>query len=65
MLLAGAILTETTFSWPGMGTFLAERILYRDFTTVQGTIVFFAFLIVIVSLVIDIIYVYIDPRIRY
>jgi len=65
MMLAGAILTETTFSWPGMGTFLAERILYRDFTTVQGTIVFFAFLIVIVSLVIDIIYVYIDPRIRY
>jgi len=65
LLLAGAILTETTFSWPGMGTFLAERISYRDFTTVQGTIVFFAFLIVIVSLVIDIIYVYIDPRIRY
>ncbi|MBS7611466.1 ABC transporter permease [Candidatus Bathyarchaeota archaeon] len=64
-LLAGAILTETTFSWPGMGTFLTERILYRDFTTVQGTIVFFAFLVVLVSLIVDIIYVYIDPRIRY
>lgn len=65
LLLAGAILTETTFSWPGMGTFLADRMLYRDFTTVQGTIVFFALLIIIISLVIDIVYVYIDPRIRY
>lgn len=64
-LLAGAILTETTFSWPGMGTFLAERILYRDFTTVQGTIVFFALLVVLVSLIVDLLYVYIDPRIRY
>ncbi len=65
LLLAGAILTETTFSWPGMGTFLADRMFYRDFTTVQGTIVFFALLIIIISLVVDIIYVYIDPRIRY
>lgn len=65
LLLVGAILTETTYSWPGMGTFLAERILYRDFTTVQGTIVFFALLVVLVSLAVDIIYVYIDPRIRY
>jgi peptide/nickel transport system permease protein len=65
LLLAGAILTETTFSWPGIGTFLADRMLYRDFTTVQGTIVFFALLMIITSLVIDIIYVYIDPRIRY
>ncbi|MEM2739877.1 MAG: ABC transporter permease subunit, partial [Candidatus Bathyarchaeia archaeon] len=55
----------TTFSWPGMGTFLAERILYRDFTTVQGTIVFFALLVVLVSLIVDLLYVYIDPRIRY
>jgi len=65
MLLAGAVLTETTFSWPGMGTFLFERIGLRDFTTVQGTIVFFALLVIAISLVIDIIYVYIDPRIRY
>jgi peptide/nickel transport system permease protein len=65
LLLAGAVLTETTFSWPGMGTFLAERIFYRDYTTVQGTIVFFALLVVSVSLIIDILYAYIDPRIRY
>ncbi|HID90967.1 TPA: ABC transporter permease [Candidatus Bathyarchaeota archaeon] len=65
LLLAGAVLTETTFSWPGVGTFLVERILYRDFTTVQGTIVFFAVLITAVSLIVDIIYAYIDPRIRF
>ena len=65
LLLAGAVLTETTFSWPGMGYFLYERISYRDFTTIQGTIVFIATLIVLISLIVDIIYVYIDPRIRY
>jgi len=64
-LLGGAVLTETTFSWMGMGRFLFERISYRDFTTVQGTIVFFALFIVIISLIVDVIYVYIDPRIRY
>jgi peptide/nickel transport system permease protein len=64
-LLAGAVLTETTFSWPGLGTFLSARVLARDFTTVQGTIVFFAVLVVLVSLAVDLIYVTIDPRIRY
>ncbi len=65
LLLAGAILTETTFSWPGLGTFLMERIEYRDYTTVQGTIVFYAVLVAVVSLLVDIVYAYIDPRIRY
>ena len=65
IMLAGAILTETTFSWPGMGLFLTKRIFERDFTTVQGAIVFFGLFVVIISLVVDIIYVYIDPRIRY
>ncbi|MCD6457353.1 MAG: ABC transporter permease [Thermoproteales archaeon] len=65
ILLAGAVLTETTFSWPGMGTFLMERIEYRDYTTVQGTIVFFALLVSLVSLAVDVVYALIDPRIRY
>jgi len=65
ILLAGAVLTETTFSWPGMGTFLMERIEYRDYTTVQGTIVFYAILVSFVSLVVDTVYALIDPRIRY
>ncbi|OYT47124.1 MAG: peptide ABC transporter permease [Desulfurococcales archaeon ex4484_42] len=64
-LLAGAVLTETTFSWPGMGTFLVERITYADYTTVQGTVVFFAIIVVTINLIVDIIYAFIDPRIRY
>jgi len=65
ILLTGAVLTETTFSWPGMGTFLLERIKYVDYTTIQGTIVFFALFVSIVNLVVDILYALIDPRIRY
>ncbi len=65
LLLAGAVLTETTFSWPGIGTFLMERIEYRDYTTVQGTIVFYALLVSAISLIVDILYAYVDPRIRY
>jgi peptide/nickel transport system permease protein len=64
-LLAGAVLTETTFSWPGMGLFMWERIGYRDFNSIQGAVVFFALLVAIVSLIVDIIYAWIDPRIRY
>ena len=65
LLMAGAVLTETTFSWPGMGRFLTDRIEYRDFPSIQGGIVFFALLVAGVSLVVDIIYAYLDPRIRY
>jgi len=65
LLLAGAVLTETTFSWPGMGQFLVERIGYRDFPSIQGSVVFFAVLVTGVSLLVDIIYAYLDPRIRY
>ncbi|MDH4135802.1 MAG: ABC transporter permease [Anaerolineae bacterium] len=64
-LLAGAVLTETTFSWPGLGNMLVRRIYDRDFSTIQGTIVVFAFLVALVSLIVDVIYAYIDPRIRY
>ncbi|RMF27493.1 MAG: ABC transporter permease [Chloroflexi bacterium] len=65
LLLAGAVLTESTFTWPGLGRLLVERIEYRDFPTVQGAVVFFAILVSLVSLVVDIIYAYLDPRIRY
>jgi len=64
-LLAGAVLTETTFSWPGMGLFMWERIGYRDFNSIQGSVVFFALLVTAVSLIVDVIYAWIDPRIRY
>ena len=65
ILLAGAVLTETTFSWPGMGTFLLERIQYRDYTSVQGAIVFYALFVALISLTVDVIYALVDPRIRY
>jgi peptide/nickel transport system permease protein len=65
LLLAGAVLTETTFSWPGMGTYLVERIDHRDFPAIQGAIVFYALIVVAMSVIVDIIYAYLDPRIRY
>ena len=64
-LLSGAVLTETTFSWPGMGLFMWERIQYRDFNSIQGSVIFFAVLVASVSLIVDVIYAWIDPRIRY
>jgi len=65
LLLAGAVLTESTFSWPGMGSYLVERISYRDFPAIQGAVVFFAILVAAVSVTVDMIYAYLDPRIRY
>jgi peptide/nickel transport system permease protein len=64
-LLAGAVLTETTFTWPGIGRLLFEGILKRDYALVQGTVVIYAFLVAIVSLMVDVTYAYLDPRIRY
>jgi peptide/nickel transport system permease protein len=65
LLMAGAVLTETTFSWPGMGRLLLERIYLRDYPTIQGVIVIFALIVALVSLVVDVIYAFIDPRVRY
>jgi len=65
LLLAGAILTETVFSWPGIGRYVVNAVRMRDYPAVQGCVLFFALVFVIVNLVTDIIYVYIDPRIHY
>ncbi len=64
-LLGGAVLTEVTFSWPGLGNRLYEAISLRDYPTVQGIMVFFGIIVVFASIAIDIINAYIDPRIRY
>ncbi len=64
-LLGGAILTEVTFSWPGLANRLYRAIAQRDYPTVQGIVVFFAAIVAIVSIAIDILNAYIDPRIRY
>lgn len=65
ILLAGAVLTETVFSWPGMGQYLVQRISSRDYTAVQSVITLFALLVALISLAVDIIYSLVDPRVRY
>jgi peptide/nickel transport system permease protein len=65
ILLAGAVLTETTFSWPGVGRYLVERIQLRDYTAVQSTIGVFAIFVALIMLVMDFLYALVDPRIRY
>ncbi len=64
-LLGGAVLTEVTFSWPGLGNRLYEAISLRDYPTVQGIMVFFGVIVVFASILIDIVNALIDPRIRY
>jgi len=64
-LLGGAVLTEVTFSWPGLGNRLYAAISERDYPTVQGIMVFFGSIVVVASIAIDIINALIDPRIRY
>jgi peptide/nickel transport system permease protein len=64
-LLGGAVLTEVTFSWPGLGNRLYEAISLRDYPTVQGILVFFGVIVTIASILIDLVNAYIDPRIRY
>jgi len=64
LLLAGAVLTETTFSWPGLGRYIVDRINFRDYTAIQGAVVVFGIFVSIVSLTVDLLYAYLDPRIR-
>jgi peptide/nickel transport system permease protein len=64
LLLSGAVLTETVFAWPGMGTWLVEAIENRNYPVLQGGILFLAVIFVLVNLVVDLSYALINPRIR-
>ncbi len=64
-LLGGAILTETIFSWSGIGSWVYEGILARDYPVVQGGVVFIAGAFVVINLLVDLSYAWVDPRIRY
>ncbi|MEK7219571.1 MAG: ABC transporter permease [candidate division NC10 bacterium] len=64
-LLAGAILTETIFSWPGIGLWIYESIQARDYPIVQGATLFIATIFVMVNLITDVLYAAVDPRIKY
>jgi len=65
LLLSGAVLTETVFAWPGMGSWLRDAIFNRDYPVLQGGVLFLAIVFVLVNLVVDISYAIINPRIRY
>ena len=64
LLLSGAVLTETVFAFPGMGTWLVDAIRSRNFPVLQGGILFIAVIFVLVNLAVDIAYALINPRIR-
>ncbi|WP_138420698.1 ABC transporter permease [Aquibacillus sediminis] len=65
LLLGGAVLTETIFSWPGIGRYVLNAVLGRDYPVVQSTILIIAAIFVIVNLVTDLLYKFFDPRIKY
>jgi len=64
-LLGGAVIVETIFAWPGIGKLLVDSIYARDFALVQGCVLFIAVIFALSNLAVDIIYAYLDPRIRY
>jgi peptide/nickel transport system permease protein len=63
-LITGAIVTETVFAWPGVGRLTYEAVIYRDFPLLQAVIILKAVLILSINLLVDILYAYVDPRIR-
>lgn len=64
-LLGGAVVTETVFAWPGVGRLLVDSIFFRDYPVVQGLVLMFGTTFVVINLLVDILYAYVDPRIRY
>lgn len=64
-MLGGAVLTETVFAWPGMGRLLVDSIGFRDYPVVQGTVLVLALAFIFINLLVDVLYAYIDPTIRY
>jgi peptide/nickel transport system permease protein len=64
-LLGGAVIVESVFSWPGLGRLMIESIGVRDITVVQAGLLWFALSFMVINLVIDVLYTYLDPRIRY
>ena len=64
-LLAGAVITETIFAWPGLGQLLVGSILARDYPMVQGAVLLVATTFILVNLLVDLLYAWIDPRVRY
>jgi len=64
-LLGGAVLVETIFTWPGLGWLIVNAIFARDYPVVQAGVMLFAFCFVLVNLLVDVLYAFLDPRITY
>ncbi len=65
LLMGGAIITETIFSWPGIGLYTYNSISSRDYASIQGVVLYAALLFVLINLLVDILYAILDPRVRY
>jgi peptide/nickel transport system permease protein len=65
LLMVGAIITETIFSWPGIGLYTYTSISSRDYASIQGVVLYAALLFVLINLIVDILYAILDPRVRY
>ena len=65
LLIGGVVVTESVFNIPGLGRLVVDAILKRDYPIIQGLILFFSFLYIMLNLLIDIAYTLLDPRIRY
>jgi peptide/nickel transport system permease protein/oligopeptide transport system permease protein len=64
-LLGGAVVTETVFAWPGVGRLLVDSIFFRDYPVMQGLVLMFGTTFVVINLLVDLLYAYVDPRIHY
>jgi ABC-type dipeptide/oligopeptide/nickel transport system permease component len=65
LLVTGAIVTETVFAWPGVGRLTYEAVIFRDYPLLQAVILLKAIIVLGVNLAVDILYAYLDPRVRY
>jgi peptide/nickel transport system permease protein len=65
VLLTGSVVTETVFTWPGVGLLVVDAVRSRDFQVVQAVVIVFAVIFILCNLIVDILYAYLDPRIRY
>ena len=65
ILLSGSVVVETVFAWPGIGRLAYEAVLWRDYPVIQGVVLLVSVVVLVSNLVVDILYAYLDPRIRY
>jgi len=64
-MLGGAVVTETVFAWPGLGRLVISSVTWRDYPVVQATVLLLSLLYIVANLFVDILYAYLNPRIRY